>query len=585
MSKKELYKPMSAGEQEKKLSNLRARAEREFAKKKASGLKKWNGDVEALVHELQVHQVELEMQNDELRRAQVVIEDSRSRYADLYDFAPVAYLTFDKDGLIVEANFKAAELLGVERSALVRRPFSPFLPAPSQDPFREHRRAALRQPGRHSCFLQVVRKDGTTLDVRVESQGGNDNDGRLTQVRSVLWDVTEQEKLRKRLQQKEKMEALGTLAGGIAHEFNNLFSVISINTESALFDMEEGSPSRSPLLSVLGAIKRGKEQVRQIISFSRQKEQERKPMRISPVLEEMLKFLRNSLPAKIEIQADLAAEADIIVGDPTEVHQILMNLCSNASYAMREEGGVLAVKLKPVQMEAGEAAQYPGLKPGPYLRLTVSDTGRGIPPELTEKIFDPFCTTKKTGEGTGMGLAVVHGLVKSYGGAITVQSEPGRGSTFEVYIPRAESGPEPRMSAARAPSFGNERVLLVEDEEIQLRSFESMLERLGYRVTSCRNGLDALAEFETHPDDYDLVITDQTMPKMTGVQLAQALLEVRPDIPVILCTGYSEVIDAEEAKELGVREFVMKPFSVAEFSATLRKVLTPPPETLPQKNP
>ena len=570
---------MSADEQDHKSSSLRGRAEKEVAKRKAAGLKKWKGDLEALVHELQVHQVELEMQNDELRRAQVVIEDSRSRYADLYDFAPIAYLTFDKDGLIVEANFKAAELLGVERSALVKRPFSLFLSAPFQDAFREHRRAALRQPDRHSCFLQVVRKDETTLDVRMESQGGNDSDGRLTQVRSVLWDITEQEKLRKRMQRMEKMEALGTLAGGIAHEFNNFLSVISINTESVLLDMEEASPPPNPLQAVLGAVKRGKDLVQQIISFSRQKPQERKPMKMSPAMEEGLKFLRNSLPANIEIQKDLAAEADTIVGDPTEVHQILMNLCSNASHAMREEGGVLGVKLTPVQMGAGEAAQYPGLKPGPYLRLTVSDTGRGIPPELMEKIFDPFFTTKKTGEGTGMGLAVVHGLVKSYGGAITVRSEPGRGSTFEVFIPRADSGPEPRMSAARAFSLGNERVLLVEDEEIQLRSFEGMLQRLGYRVTSRRNGLDALAEFETHPDNYDLVITDQTMPKMTGVQLAKALLEVRPSIPVILCTGYSEIIDAEAAKELGVREFVMKPFSVAQFSATIRKVLTPPPNS------
>jgi nitrogen-specific signal transduction histidine kinase/CheY-like chemotaxis protein len=412
----------------------------------------------------------------------------------------------------------------------------------------------------------------------MESQGGKDSDGRLIQVRSVLWDVTEQEKLRKRIQQMEKMEALGTLAGGIAHEFNNLLSVISINTESVLLDMEEASPPPNPLQVVLGAVRRGKALVQQIISFSRQKPQERKPMKMSPAMDEGLKFLRNSLPANIEIQKDIEAEADTIVGDPTEVHQILMNLCSNASHAMREEGGVLAVKLKPVQMEAGEAAQYASLKPGPYLRLTVSDTGRGIPPELLEKIFDPFFTTKKTGEGTGMGLAVVHGLVKSYGGAITVRSEPGRGSTFEVYIPRADSELEPRMSAARA-SFGNGRVLLVEDEEIQLRSFESMLERLGYRVTSRRNGLDALAEFETHPDDYDVVITDQTMPKMTGVQLAKALLEVRPNTSVILCTGYSEVIDAEEAREMGIREFVMKPFSVAEFSATLRKVLAPPPNS------
>jgi len=209
----------------------------------------------------------------------------------------------------------------------------------------------------------------------------------------------------------------------------------------------------------------------------------------------------------------------------------------------------------------------------------VSDTGQGIPPALIPKIFDPFFTTKKTGEGTGMGLAVVHGIVKSYGGAITVRSEMGRGSTFEVFIPRADSEAEPRSSAARKVSFGNERVLLVEDEEIQLLSFERMLERLGYRATSYRNGPDALAHFEAHPNDYDLVITDQTMPQMTGVQLAKAILKVRPDIPVILCTGYSEVIDAEEARELGIREFVMKPFDVTEFSATLRRLLGPPPDS------
>jgi CheY-like chemotaxis protein len=243
---------------------------------------------------------------------------------------------------------------------------------------------------------------------------------------------------------------------------------------------------------------------------------------------------------------------------------------------MRGKGGVLGVKLTSVQMDAGEAAQYPGLKAGSYLRLTVSDTGQGIRPELTQKIFDPFFTTKKPGEGTGMGLAVVHGIIKSYGGAITVRSEMDRGSTFEVLIPRADSEAKPRSSTARALSLGNERVLLVEDEEIQLQSLERMLKRLGYRATSYRNGPDALADFEAHPNNYDLVITDQTMPQMTGVQLAKAILRVRPDIPVILCTGYSEVIEAEEAKGLGIREFIMKPFGIAEFSATIRRLFTPP---------
>jgi CheY-like chemotaxis protein len=302
-------------------------------------------------------------------------------------------------------------------------------------------------------------------------------------------------------------------------------------------------------------------------------------MKMSNALEEGLKFLRNSLPTNIEIQKDIVAEMDTIVGDPTEVQQVLINLCSNAFYAMRGNGGVLAVKLTPVQIDAGEAAQYTGLKPGSYLRLTVSDTGQGIPRDLMQKIFDPFFTTKKTGEGTGMGLAVVHGIVKSYGGAIRVKSEIDRGSTFEVFIPRADSEAEPRSSEARKLSFGNERVLLVEDEEMQLLSLERMLGRLGYRATSYRSGVDALADFEAHPNDYDLVVTDQTMPQMTGVQLAKAILRVRPDIPVILCTGYSEVIDADEARELGIREFIMKPFGVAEFSATIRRLFGPPPDS------
>jgi PAS domain S-box-containing protein len=774
---------MSADKRDGKSSGLRGRAEREVAKKKASGLKKWKGDAEALIHELEVHQVELEMQNDELHRAQVVIEESRSRYADLYDFAPVAYLTFDKRGLIVEANFKAAELLGVERGALIRGLFSLFLSPPYKDPFWEHLRAALFQPGRHASLLQVIRKDGATLDVRIESQGGNDNAGRLTQVRSVLWDTTEQKRredeirrlnaelenkvlqrtaglqaanrelslkaadleekisglqraqeelqlrerdlreteealrraneelerrveertgdlavtnklleeqkelfqtivdhipvilflydssgtvsmvnryfqellgwslpeikkidlwsamypdpeyrkealqfmnqevpgwrefkartrdgkeinttwgnvrfsgdrriaigidlseqvrLRQRIQQMEKMEALGALAGGIVHDFNNLLSVISINTETALMDMEEESALRHPLLLALAAAKRGNELVRQIIAFSRQKAKNREPMKMSLALEEGLKFLHNSLPTNIKVQKDIAAEMDTIVGDPAEIQQVLINLCSNSLYAMRENGGVLAVKLTPVRMDAGKAAKYPGLKDGSYLCLTVSDTGQGIPPDLMQKIFDPFFTTKRPGQGTGMGLAVVQGIVKSYGGDITVQSELGRGSAFEVFIPRADSEADPRGSAEQMLSLGNERVLLVEDEEMQLLSLERMLERLGYQANSYRNSVEALADFEAHPNDYDLVITDQTMPQMTGVQLAKAILKVRPDIPVILCTGFSEVIDAEEAKELGIREFIMKPFGIAEFSATIRRVLEPPPDS------
>jgi PAS domain S-box-containing protein len=514
----------------------------------------------------------VEERTGELALANRLLEEQKELFQTIVDHIPVILILYDSSGAVSMVNPQFQELLGWSLPEIKKIDlWSAMYPDPE---YRKEVREFMNQEVPGWREFKARTQDGKEIN----ATWGNvrlSGDRRI----GIGIDLSEQVRLRQRIQQMEKMEALGTLAGGIAHDFNNLLAVISINTDTVLMDMEEANTLRRPLLLVLAAAKRGSELVRQIISFSRQKEQERKPMKMAPALEEGLKFLGNSLPTNIEIQKEIVAEKDTIVGDPTEVHQILINLCSNASYAMRGKGGVLAVKLTAVQMDAGKAAQYPGLKAGSYLRLTVSDTGQGIPPALLQKIFAPFFTTKKPGEGTGMGLAVVHGIVKSYGGAIAVQSELGRGSTFEVLIPRADSEAELRSSAARKVSFGNERVLLVEDEEMQLLSLERMLERLGYRATSYRNGVDALVDFEAHPNNYDLVITDQTMPQMTGVQLAKGILRVRPDIPVILCTGYSEVIDAEEAKELGIREFIMKPFGVAEFSATIRRLFGAPPDS------
>jgi PAS domain S-box-containing protein len=559
-------------------------------KRKATDLEKKISELQRTQEELRLRERDLRNTEEALRRANEELErrveertgelaltnrllgEQKELFQTIVDHIPVILFLYDSSGTVSMVNRQFQELLGWSLPEINKLDlWSAMYPDPD---YRKEAWQFMNQTAPGWRESKVRTRDGKEINVT----WGNVrlSDGRKI---TIGIDLSEQVRLRQRIQQMEKVEALGTLAGGIAHDFNNLLAVISINTEMALMDIEEANALRRPLQLVLAAAKRGNEMVRQIISFSRQKEQERKPMKMSPALEEGLKFLRNSLPTNIEIQKDIVAEMDTIVGDPTEIHQVLINLCSNASYAMRGKGGVLGVKLTSVQMDAGEAAQNPGLKAGSYLRLTVSDTGQGIPPELTQKIFDPFFTTKKPGEGTGMGLAVVHGIVKSYGGAITVQSEMDRGSTFEVLIPRADSEAEPRSSAARAVSLGNERVLLVEDEEVQLQSLERMLKRLGYRATSYRNGLDALADFEVHPNNYDLVITDQTMPQVTGVQLAKAILKVRPDIPVILCTGYSEVIDAEEAKELGIREFVMKPFDVAEFSATIRRLFGPPPDS------
>ncbi len=386
-------------------------------------------------------------------------------------------------------------------------------------------------------------------------------------------DITERKRTEKAILQMQKMEALGVLAGGIAHDFNNILMPIVINAELALLDTPESSPISNYLKLVHEAASRGKELIKQIITFSRQKEQVKAPVEIGPVLKEALKFLRSSIPKTIEIREHIEATPNMVLADPTQIHQVLMNLCSNASHAMREKGGVLDVSLTAVEVDADMANRHMELHPGPYLRLTVSDTGHGMDKGTMEKAFDPFFTTKKPGEGVGMGLAVVHGIVKNHGGAITVYSEVGKGSTFNIFLPQVKGDLETDTAPSKHISTGRERILLIDDEEIQVRSVQPMLERLGYKVIGKTDALESLEVFRTQPDVFDLVITDQTMPHMTGRELAEEFLRIRPDIPIILCTGFSEVIHEEEAKAIGIREFIMKPFSVSEMAEKIRKTL------------
>ena len=389
----------------------------------------------------------------------------------------------------------------------------------------------------------------------------------------VNQDITERKRAEKTLRQMQKMEALGTLAGGIAHDFNNILMPIVINTELAILDTPENSPISNYLKLVREAANRGKDLIKQIITFSRQKEQVKAPIEIGPVIEEVLKFLRASIPRNIDIREHIKVPASMVVADPTQIHQVLMNLCSNAAYAMREKEGILDISLTPVEVDAEMVNRHLNLTPGPYLRLTVADTGHGMDKQIMERIFDPFFTTKKAGEGTGMGLAVVHGIVKSHGGAITIYSEVGKGSTFNVFLPMGKEELKTKIARSETITTGNERILLIDDEEIQIRSVQPMLERLGYRVIAKTDAVEALDIFRLQPNEFDLVITDQTMPHMMGRELAEELLRIRPDIPIILCTGFSEVIHEEEAKSMGIREFIMKPFSLNEMAGIIRKAL------------
>lgn len=383
----------------------------------------------------------------------------------------------------------------------------------------------------------------------------------------------ERKQLEAQLRQAHKMESIGTLAGGIAHEFNNIIGIIIGNTEIALYENMKGYSSQHNLEEVLNACLRAEEVVKQILTFSRQSEQEKGPLQVSLVLQEALHLLHATLPTTIEIRKKIYSQFGTILADPTQIQQVLMNLCTNAAHAMCEDSGVLEVRLVNLYIDADVAAQYPDLNPGPYVRLTVSDTGHGMEPEIIERIFDPYFTTKKPDEGTGMGLAVVHGIVKSHGGTITVESKVGEGTTFHIYFPRIERELTSKTEAPEHFLMGNERVLFVDDEQAIVDMGKQMLEALGYKVVAKTSSTEALDAFRAHPDKFDIVITDQTMPHITGEMLAKKLMRIRHDIPIILCTGYSEAITEEKAKAMGIREFVMKPIVTRDIAETIRNVL------------
>ena len=396
-------------------------------------------------------------------------------------------------------------------------------------------------------------------------------DGRLVRLQ-IATDITKLKKMEEELRQAHKMESVGTLAGGIAHDFNNILGIILGNTELAIDDVPEWNPARLNLQEIRTATLRARDVVRQLLSFARKTRLEKKPTKIIPMVKESLKLLRSSIPTSIDIRQNIPEDVDTILADPTQINQVLINLCTNANHAM-SDGGVLEVSLKNVELGENATVQYPDLNPGRHVNLTVSDTGHGIPEEDIDRIFNPYYTTKEVGKGTGMGLAVVHSIVKEHNGIITVKSKPGKGTTFSIFFPSVEKDVVMESEPADKLPRGKEKILFIDDEHSMVNIARQRLERLGYEVDTKMSSIEALELFRSKPDQFDLVITDLTMPKMTGDTLVKEILNIRPDIPVILCTGFSEKIDEKKATAIGAVDYIEKPIDQHDFAFKVRKVL------------
>ena len=415
------------------------------------------------------------------------------------------------------------------------------------------------------------RRDGSLFDAEATISPLRDDSDSIVSYVSVRRDVTHEAELERQLRQAQKMEAIGTLAGGIAHDFNNILTPIAGYTEMALMDVPENSQTEGYLREVLKAARRAQDLSRQILTFSREREQERQPVRLTSVIREALKLLRASLPATIDIQQQLAAKSDVVLADPTQLHQIMMNLCTNAGHAMRKSGGVLTVST--CNIPGDNLAFEGGQGPDAWIRLTVEDTGHGIPAEMLDKVFNPYFTTKGPTGGTGLGLSVVHGIIQSLGGSIKVRSTINAGSVFTVALPVTELGAPSSEDSRPTLPRGNERLLVVDDEPANVSLYQGMLERLGYCVSAFGSSEAALRAFQDRPDTFDLVLSDVTMPGMTGLALAQQIRSIRSDLPVVLCTGFSEIITPEQIQNSNICSVLTKPVSLRDLGQKIRTVL------------
>lgn len=650
-----------------------------------------------LIHDLRIYQAELEIQNQELMRAEQEIFQLQQEYENLYEFAPCGYLTLNPKGVIRRINLTGVRLLGEPKNHLFHTGLTQYIDTNSESAYLSAKLKCAETGEKQTIELLLKRETEKKVWVRADISADRDDDLAVSQWRVVLTDITDKkiteealarsearyekilesmtdpmyvcspdftieymnpamitrigrdatgdmcylalhgqerpckwcrfentrngeisendvespldgrtyritnmpvvnddktiskltmyrditdhlkavadkQRAQARLQQAQKMESIGNLAGGIAHDFNNILASIIGFTELSLDDVDPGSHLEDNLQEIFSASSRAKELVQQILKFARQTNEVIKPIQIKKVIQETLKLLQSSFPQHVEIRAQLESGA-LVLGNASLLQQMVMNLATNALHAMEEKGGLLEITTRDALIDDRFIKVHNQIKPGDYILIKVSDTGHGIPPEILKNIFDPYFTTKDIGKGTGMGLALVHGTIRKYGGTIIVESILEQGTTFSIYLPKTERRSEPRSLISGELPHGTERILLVDDELPIAKMGQQLLQRLGYSVTKRTSSVEALELFKTKPNEFDLVVTDMSMPNLSGDKLSIKLLKIRPDIPIILCTGYSKKINDETAAEIGIKGFIYKPVVKDEFAKTVRNVL------------
>jgi PAS domain S-box-containing protein len=506
-------------------------------------------------------------------RAEEELRSSEEKYRQLFEMESDAlFLIRRDDGQILEVNTAASELYGFTREELLTMKNTDLSAEPGKT------REATMQKHDRVPVRYHKKKDGTTFPVEISASHfvWQYQNVHIAAIRDISYRVeTEKEKalIEEQLRHSQKMEAIGILSGGIAHDFNNMLAGILGYTEIGLLDSPESHPIRENFEGIKKTALRARDIIRQLLTFSRKTKENKISVDIGPVVKESLKLIRSSIPSSIKIKQNIQDKIDNIFTDPTQIHQVIMNLCINAADAMSKDGGLLEVYLEMVCLDEDDVKNDPDLFAGKFVKLTVKDTGTGIPNEHINKIFDPYFTTKDIYKGTGMGLSVVHGIVKSNGGCIKVQSEPGRGTVFEVFFIATEAVEPEHTEVITDFPQGAETILFVDDEEAIADLYAMNLKNLGYTVDADTSPINALETFKENPERFDLVITDMTMPDMNGVKFANELFEIRKDIPVILCTGYNENISEETALKLGISKYIEKPISIQELALLVRKVL------------